>query len=89
MPATMDRSVSYRIIILRRPDGYLAWAPAFPDLLAREDSARAAYRALKERITKDLSARFAISQPPPRDPVVQTRMFRVDLWYLREKEELR
>jgi len=85
----MDRSASYRIIIIRTATGYLAWAPAFPKLSGRADSARAAYKLLKERITQDLSNRFAISQPAPTDPVVQTRTFRVDLWYLREKEELR
>jgi hypothetical protein len=85
----MDRSVSYRIIILRRPDGYLAWAPAFPELTAREHSARAAYHVLKQAITKELSDGIAISKPAPADPVVQTRTLRIDLVYLREKEELR
>jgi len=85
----MDRSASYRIIILHRPDGYLAWAPAFPELTAREHSGRAAYHVLKQAITKQISANIAISQPPPTDPVVQTRTLRIDLVYLREKEELR
>jgi len=85
----MDRSASYRIIILRRTDGYLAWAPAFPSLTGRAPhSARAAYKDLKERISRELLQCFSISQPAPRDPVVQTRTYRLDLWHLREKEEL-
>jgi hypothetical protein len=84
----MDRSASYRIIIIRTTDGYLAWSPAFPGLSGRATSARAAYKQLKDLITKDLSYRFSVSQPVPTDPVVQTRTFRIDLWYLRQKEEL-
>jgi hypothetical protein len=85
----MNRSASYRIIILRTPDGYRAVAPAFPTIRGEASSARAAYKQLKDRITKDLANRFASSEPPPHDPVVQTRTFRIDLWHLREKEELR
>lgn len=84
----MDRSASYRIIIIRTPDGYHAVAPAFPKLVGKATSARAAHKQLKERIVAELSHRFSISQPPPSDPVVQTRTFRVDLWHLRQKEEL-
>ena len=85
----MDRTASYRIIIIRVPEGYLAWAPAFPQLSGRDRSARAAYKILKDNITQDLANRIAASQPIPTDPVVQARTFRVDLWYLQEKEELR
>ncbi len=84
----MDRSASYRIIILRTPQGYQAWAPAFPKLLGAARSARAAHKHLKDQIIADLANRFRISQPPPGDPVVQTRTFRIDLWHLRSKEEL-
>lgn len=86
---TMNRSASYRIIIIRTHDGYQAWSPAFPKLITQERSARAAHKTLKGLITAELSHRLAISQPIPTDPVVQTRTFRVDLWYLQEKEELR
>jgi hypothetical protein len=85
----LDRSASYRIIFLRVTDGYLAWAPAFPQLSGRERSARAAYKSLKDKITQDISNRLRVSQQPPVDPVVQARTFRVDLWYLQEKEELK
>jgi hypothetical protein len=85
----MDRSASYRIIVIRNAEGYLAWAPAFPKLSGRARSARAAYKNLKDRISQDLSNRFASSEPIPNDPIVQTRTFRIDLWHLREKEELR
>ena len=85
----MDRSASYRTIIIRRTDGYTASCPAFPDLSGHAHSARAAYKELKERIVRDLLYRFSIAQPVPADPVVQTRTFRLDLWHLREKEELK
>ena len=84
----MDRSASYRIIILRRTDGYVAWAPAFPRITGRAHSARAAYKQLKDGINLELSRRIHLTQPIPSDPVVQTRTFRIDLWHLREKEDL-
>ncbi|MEX2246946.1 MAG: hypothetical protein WEC75_09680 [Dehalococcoidia bacterium] len=84
----MDRSASFTIVIVRTPDGYKAVAPAFPRLIVEAHSSRAAYKQLKDRITREVGERFAISQPIPSDPVVQTRTLRLDLWHLRQKEEL-
>ncbi len=84
----MDRTASYFIIITRIPAAYQATAPAFPGLVAEAHSARVAYARLKLAIKSRLLAAFASSAAAPRDPVVQTRTLRLDLWYLRSQEEL-
>jgi predicted RNase H-like HicB family nuclease len=85
----MTRNVSYFIMISRSATGYTASCPAFPDLIAPGTGARQAYARLKSLIKGRLLAAFAHGRHAPRDPVVQTRTLRLDLWYLREQEELR
>ena len=84
----MDRTATYFIVITRLAPGYRATAPAFPGLVAEAHSARIAYARLKLAIKARLLATFAASAAAPRDPVVQTRTLRLDLWYLRSQEEL-
>lgn len=84
----MDRTASYAVIILRTSAGYAASCPAFPDLLAEGRGARIAYARLKMLIKTRLLSAFSRGAPVPRDPVVQTRTLRVDLWYLQQQEEL-
>lgn len=87
-PVFMEKTASYFIVILKRPDGYIAVAPAFPRTTAQASSARLAYARLKTLIKTELLKLFARDERPPRDPVIQTRTLRVDLWYLRQQEEL-
>ncbi len=84
----MDRTASYFIVISRTHDGYQATAPAFPELRAGGRSARLAYARLKLSLKTILLQLLASGRPLPRDPVIQSRTLRVDLWYLREQEEL-
>lgn len=84
----MDRTSSYLVIITRTNSGFAATCPAFPDLIAEGRGVRVAYARLKTLIKTKLLSAFAQSAPVPRDPVVQTRTLRVDLWYLRQQEEL-
>ena len=85
----MDRTASYTIIITRSADGYRASVPAFPDLIVTARGARVAYARLKVQLKARILALIASGRTVPRDPVVQTKTLRVDLWYLREQEELR
>ncbi len=84
----MDRTASYFIVITRSPDGYIARAPAFPHLEARGSSVRIAYARLKILLKSHILTLLTSQQAPPRDPVIQSRTLRVDLWYLQSKEEL-
>lgn len=85
----MERSAAYLIVIIRSGGEYFAVAPAFPQLRGRAPSARAAYRHLKEKITTHIRHLIDVGEPIPREPVVQTRTLRLDLWYLRDQEDLR
>ena len=84
----MDRTATYFIVVTRITTGYRATAPAFPGLVAEATSARVAYARIKIAIKARLLAAVAASARPPRDPVVQTRTLRFDLWYLQRQEEL-
>jgi predicted RNase H-like HicB family nuclease len=85
----MNRSVSYTILILRTQQGYLAYAPAFPELTARASSGRVAYARLKVVLKDHLAKLLASSKPlVPRDPVFQTKTLRLDLLYLSQREDL-
>jgi predicted RNase H-like HicB family nuclease len=85
----MNRSVSYTILILRTPQGYLAYAPAFPELSGRASSGRVAYARLKVAVKDHLAKLMAATRPVyPRDPVFQTKTLRLDLLYLSQREDL-
>jgi alkylhydroperoxidase/carboxymuconolactone decarboxylase family protein YurZ len=84
----MDRTAAYIIIVTRTADGYTAVAPAFPDLAVTARGSRVAYARLKLQVKARLLALIASGRAVPRDPVVQTKTLRVDLWYLRQQEEL-
>lgn len=87
-PVNMNRTSSYLVIIMRTPNGYAAASPSFPDIYAEGRGARVAYARLKAQIKASLLRTIADDRPVPRDAVVQTRTLRVDLWYLRQQEEL-
>jgi hypothetical protein len=84
----MSRTVCYLIIIARSTDEYVAYAPAFPRLVAKASSARRAYTSIKSILRARMLALVAGGIAPPTDPVVQTRTLRLDVWYLRQQEEL-
>ena len=84
----MDRTAQYSVLILRTPEGYKAVAPAFPQLSVVGRGSRAAYSRLKPLITAQVLKLLASGKALPRDPLVQTRMLRLDLWYLSSQEEL-
>lgn len=84
----MDRTVSYSIIIIRTHIGYEAVSPAFPDLVGRGRGSRAAYAQLRSLINGHIMTLLSKGAAPPRDPVVQSKTLRVELWYLRQQEEL-
>lgn len=85
---TMDKTRSYLIITLRTPHGYRAVAPAFPKLVIDATSARRAYDQIKQAIHQEVALRIRRGASIPRNPVVQTKTLRVDLWYLKSKEDL-
>lgn len=76
------------MLITRTARGYVAFTPAFPDLNAQASSARVAYARLKGLLKARVLAILATDSRIPRDPVVQTKQLRLDLWYLRQQEEL-
>ncbi len=84
----MDRTVSYSIIIVRTRIGYEAVSPAFPDFIGRGRGSRAAYAQLRTKINGHIMTLVSRGMAPPRDPVVQSKTLRVQLWYLRQQEEL-
>jgi hypothetical protein len=85
----MDRTIAYTIIILRTPAGYTAYAPAFPNIISTARGSRVAYARLKILIKSEVLRLLAGDRAIPRDPVVQTKTIRLDLWYLQQQEELR
>jgi predicted RNase H-like HicB family nuclease len=85
----MDRTAAYSIIITRTTTGYTAYAPAFPDIISTARGSRVAYARLKILLKTRVLRLLADMRPLPRDPVVQTKTIRLDLWYLRQQEELR
>lgn len=89
LPApSMTRTASYTIVITHTSNGYAAMAPAFPDLVGEGRGARVAYARLKVLLKARLLSAVAGDGAIPRDPVVQTRTLRIDLWYLQRQEEL-
>lgn len=88
IPTTMNRTASYSILILRSPQGYQAYAPAFPDIAVHSRSTRVAYARLKALIKQRLSDLLSRAEPIPADPVFQSRTLRIDLWLLSMKEDL-
>jgi predicted RNase H-like HicB family nuclease len=89
MESTMDNTATYTILILRTDKGYLAYAPAFPNIYGQASTARVAYARLKPLLKQHLRSLIAKSELILRDPVFQTRTIRLDLRHLREQEELR
>jgi hypothetical protein len=86
----MERTASYTVFIIRTAEGYQAYSPAFPDISATARGTRLAYAKLKVLIKARLLSLFAQgSTAAPKDPVIQVRALRLDLWYLKEQEELR
>jgi len=85
----MDSTATYTILILRQPPGYLAYAPAFPNVFGQASTARVAYARLKPLLKQHLRSLIAKSEPISRDTVFQTRTIRLDLRHLGEQEELR
>ena len=85
----MERTVSYTVFILHTPVGYQAVCPAFPHLNIHATRASIAYARAKAVIKDQLRSHLATANPIPRDPVLQTKTLRIDLWYLSEQEELR
>ena len=85
----MDRTATYTIIITRTSAGYTAFAPAFPDIISTARGSRVAYARLKVLLKARVLHFVSGMQAPPRDPVVQTKTIRLDLWYLKQQEELR
>lgn len=84
----MARTIEYFIVVARNGDHYIASSLAFPDIAITSTSARIAYARLKQRLKSRLLALISNGQAIPRDPVVQTTTLRIDLWYLRQQEEL-
>lgn len=85
----MDRTATYSILIIRTSAGYTAYAPAFPDVVSTARGSRVAYARLKTLLKARVLQLIAGGHAIPRDPVVQTKTMRLDLWYLRQQEELR
>lgn len=85
----MDRTATYTISITRTSAGYTAYAPAFPDIISTARGSRVAYARLKVLLKARVLRLLSDMQPLPHDPVVQTKTIRLDLWYLRQQEELR
>ena len=85
----MDRTTQYSILIFRTSEGYQAVAPAFPHLRAVGKGSRVAYAHLKALINGEVLKHLANGEALPRENLVQTRMLRLDLWYLDSQEELR
>ena len=85
----MDRTIEYTISIVRTSAGYTAYAPAFPNIVSTARGSRVAYARLKVLIKSEVLCLLAADRAVPRDPVVQTKTIRLDLWYLRQQEELR
>jgi hypothetical protein len=84
----MNRTVNYSIIIIRGKAGYEARCPAFPDLVGRGRGSRAAYAHVRTLINARVLTLLARGAAPPRDPVVQSKTLRVQLWYLQQQEDL-
>jgi hypothetical protein len=87
-PVLMKRAASYSVLILRSPNGYQAYAPAFPDLVANASSGRIAYARVKVLIEERVAYLLGETRPLPRDPVFRTRVLRLDLVYLTQREGL-
>ncbi len=85
----MNRTITYSIIIIRTAAGYTATAPAFPGMTATARGSRGAYARIKVLINARLMALLASGHPVPRDPVARSMTLRIDLWYLREMEDLK
>jgi hypothetical protein len=84
----MTRTASYLIVIMRSTRGYLAVAPSFPELTVEASGARQAYARIKLAIKTKILTQLATGGPLPAEHLVQTRTLRIDLWYLRQQEEL-
>lgn len=84
----MSRTASYHIVVFRTGSRYVAAAPSFPDLIATAPGARVAYSRLKLAIKARVLQLLTSGKPVPQESVVQTRTLRLDLWYLRQQEEL-
>lgn len=82
------RFVTYSVYISHSADGYTAVCPAFPNIVGTGRGACSAYARLKALIEAQLRANLANFQPLPKDPLIQTRKVRFDLWYLSKQESL-
>ena len=78
----MGRFVEYSVVIVRAKDGYLAYAPAFPQIRAVGRGPRAAYAHLKTLIKAHFLSVLGDFQKIPPDPLIQTKTLRLDLYYL-------
>jgi predicted RNase H-like HicB family nuclease len=85
----MQRTASYLVLISRQRNSYVATCPAFPELAATGSGTRQAYARLKIAIKAQLLKLISGGEAIPPDPVVQSHVLRLDLWYLRDQEELR
>jgi predicted RNase H-like HicB family nuclease len=84
----MQRTATYTVLIYREPEGYVAFAPAFPTIAGRANSGRLAYARLKILLKDQLTELLDKGNALPRDPVFQTRTLRLDLWELQAKVDL-
>jgi hypothetical protein len=75
----MDWTTTYTIFIVRNTAGFTAFCPAFPQHTVTAPNRRAAYRAIKSAIRKDLGSHLNHDSAIPRDPVVSVKHFRVNM----------
>ncbi len=75
----MEWTVTYTVFIVRTPAGFTASCPAFPEYAVTAPNRRAAYRAIKASIRKELRNDLSRELPVPRDPVVSVKHLRVNM----------
>jgi hypothetical protein len=75
----MDWTTTYTIFIVRNTTGFTASCPAFPQHTVTAMNRRAAYKAIKAAIRKDLGSHLNRDTAIPRDPVVSVKHFRVNM----------
>ncbi len=85
----MQRTITYTVLIMKRPHDYLAACPALPRCTAVAPSRAIAYKDIKRRIRYRLSEIIAHGAAIPVDPVVSVKHLRLDLSPIREEVELR
>jgi len=79
LPAHVNTTRRYTVLIIRGRTGHIAFAPKLPEVLGRGRGRNGAYRDFKARLEQHISGLLDRGVPVPEDDIASVKYVKVDL----------